>query len=141
MNNQALKLRHVFDENRQVKMAYSALAKVLIQDTQRGESVMDYYVKKVVLDCGTLHSDTLADLQGESMRRLQFQAFEGWSDTLWERVTWHDVTLWFMLPTLLKECGYVTSLNEREMLQSVYKACTREDGDRFKIMTAILYAR
>lgn len=131
----------VFDENRQVKMTHSALAKLLTQDTQKGESIMDYYVKKVVLDCGTVHSDTLYDLQEESMRRLQFQASEGWSDTLWERVTWHDVTLWFMLLTLSKECGYVTRENEREMLQAIYKACTKEDSKRFKIMTALLYAK
>jgi hypothetical protein len=131
----------VFDENRKVRMAYSALVDLLTKDTAKGESVMDYYVKKVVLPCGTIHNHTLGQIQDESLARLQFEAFEGWSDTLWERVTWHDAVLWFMLLTLSKEYSYVTSKREREMLKAVYDACTMEDGERFKIMTALIYSK
>jgi hypothetical protein len=131
----------VFDENRKVRMAYSALADLLTKDTDKGESVMDYYVKKVVMPCGSIHNSTLGQIQDESLSRLQFQASEAWSDTLWERITWHDATLWFMLLTLSKEYGYVTSAKEREMLKAVYDTCTKEDGERFRIMIALLYAK
>lgn len=131
----------IFDKNRNIQMAYSALGDLLTKDTVKGESVMDYYVKKVLLPCGSIHNHTLSQIQEESLSRLQFQVSEGWSGTLWERITWHDATLWFMLLTLSKEYGYVTSAKEREMLKAVYDTCTKEDGERFKIMTALLYAK
>jgi hypothetical protein len=131
----------VFDENRKVRMAYSALGDLLTKDTSKGESVMDYYVKKVIMPCGSIHNHTLSQIQDESLSRLQFKDSEGRLDTLWERVTWHDATLWFMLLTLSKEYGYVTSAKEREMLKAVYDTCTKEDGERFRIMTALLYAK
>ena len=135
---QSLTKTSLFNQDGNIALSHTDAMKVLLASKTEGESIVDTYIKSVVLPCGTLYQTGLQELQNESKKRFVYKAGSGWQNTLTEHLTWHDVVLWLMLIDLKEKCDYNPMHEELEILQAVYKVCNEKESRKFKTIYGIL---
>ena len=124
--NQSLLQELVFKDGIPVYKDHIKTLKILTLTKQEGVSVMDSYLNLVVTPCGSIHLATLKEMLHKSHERIcRFYRTDN-PVLLPEKLTWHDVVLWFMIFDL-KEYAYNPTHSELSTMKQIYDTCTKHD--------------
>ncbi len=128
----------VFNKQQKIALNYVDARAVLLEQKPENRSVVDAYIASVVLKNATVHLHSLETLQNESRDRLKYKYVDDWQNTLWERLTWHDVVVWMMLLDLTDKFGYHPQENEIGMMKAIHETCRVRDDKRYKFIYGML---
>lgn len=129
----------VFDEDGNIAVSHTGAVDFILASKPEGVSVVDAYLKTIVLPCGSVFKSGLQELQRESMSRLGYKVREDWQKSLRGHLTWHDVVLWLSLVDLTEKFLYNPLHDELDMLKAIYSVCNEKESRKFKVIYGMFY--